>query len=240
MLQHILATAADAANRQFEVLDRISHNVANINTTGYKVKRFEQYLRVDGEVDGIERTDTAQALLQMTKRPLDVGIEGAGYLTVTQSDGTQAYTRDGSFTKSPEGLLITARGDIVGSGIQLPAQYHKVFIQKNGDVQVMDTPVDEPRTVGTLSLVTFANPEALHSIGGNKLIPTEDSGTPQSVDAGVGTLGGEIRQGFLERSNVNMYHQIDQVLRLNASVISNMRVAKFTDDLYRQAVNLRQ
>ena len=240
MLQHIMTTAADAANRQFELLDRISHNVANVNTSGYKVKRFEQYLRVDGEVDGIERTDTSQAILQVTKRPLDVGIEGAGYMPVTQPDGTTAYTRDGSFTKNAEGLLITSRGDIVGSGIQLPASYHKVFIKKNGDVQLVEQPTDEARTIGTIPLVTFTNPEALHSIGGNKLIPTEDSGLPKIAEAGEGAPGGEIRQGTLERSNVNMYYQIDQVLRLNASVISNMRVAKFTDDLYRQAVNLRQ
>lgn len=242
MLQHILHLAADSAMIQFEQLDRISHNVANVNTSGYKNRRFEQYLQVDGVVAGVERRDTSQGSVMLTKRPLDVAIDGPGYIPVTQPDGTVAYTRDGSFVKDADGYLKTVRGDLVGNGIQVPAYYHKIFMADDGAVNVQLNPGDELTNIGKLNLVHFANSEALESIGGNKLIPTADSGQPQSVDlSSNGTqFGGRLRQGYLERANVNMYAQVDQVLRLNASVISNLRVAKFTDDLFRQSVNLRQ
>ncbi len=242
MLQHILHQAADSALIQFNQLDKISNNVANVNTAGYKGQRFEQYLRVDGNIGGVTRTDTAQGAPLMTQRPLDVAIEGPGYLPVTQPDGTTAYTRDGSFTKNADGYLVTVRGDLVGSGIQLPPYYHKVFVHPNGNIKLQLNAGDELNTIGQLKLVAFTNPEGLESIGGNKLIPTTASGPPELLDLGEeGSLAtGNFKQGYLERANISMYHQVDQILRLNASVISNLRVAKYTDDLFRQSVNLRQ
>lgn len=242
MLQHILHLASDSALSQFEQLDRISHNVANVNTVGFKGRRFEQYLQVDGTIAGVERRDVSQGSTVLTKRPLDIAIEGPGYLPVTQADGTVAYTRDGSLLKDAQGYLKTARGDLVGNGIQLPTYYHKVFFAENGAVQVQLNPGDELTNIGQLQLVHFTNAEGLASIGGNKLVPTADSGPAQPIDTGHDGVefGSRFRQGYLERANVNMHDQIDKVLRLNAGVISNLKLAKFTDDLFRQAVNLRQ
>jgi flagellar basal-body rod protein FlgG len=235
MLQHIMKTASDAGNKQFEVLDRVAQNVANVNTTGYKVKRFEQYLRVDGQIDGADRVDHSQGSVMVTKRELDIAIKGQGFLPVTQPDGTIAFTRDGSFTKNSDGYLITQRGDLVGDGIQLPMNYEKLIITGTGEVQVRLAGKMEPQTVGQLKLVNFQNPEGLKSIGYNKLVATAESGPATVIPETKG-----IKQGCIERSNVNMFHQIEQILRLNAGVLSNMRVVKFTDDIYRQAVNLKQ
>lgn len=235
MLHHIMHLAADSANKQFEILDRISHNVANVNTTGYKAKRFEQYLRVDGAIDGVERRDIAQGALMITRRDLDMGIEGDGYFMVTQPDGTVAYTRDGSMMKTHDGYLVTARGDLLGNGIQVPTNYKKLAVMPDGVVKVKVHENEEFQIVGRIRLATFPNAEGLKAIGDNKLVPTHQSGQPQLM-----AHQSELRQGYLERSNVNLHHQIDQILRLNAGVLSNMRIAKFTDDIYRQAVNLRQ
>ncbi len=234
MLDHIIRQAADAGNKQFEKLERVTTNVANLNTTGYKVKRFEQYLSVDGQIDGVERVDTSQGSIMVTRRELDIAIQGDGYIPVTQPDGTIAYTRDGSFSKNSEGFLMTNRGDLVGDGIRLPLNYEKLFITDRGEVQVKLAGKIEPDTLGQIKLVTFANPEGLKSIGYNKLVATGESGEAAEIE----TKG--IRQGSLERANVSMFHQIDHILRLNASVLSNMKIVKFTDDVYRQAVNLRQ
>ena len=234
MLDHIIQQAADAGNKQFEKLERVTTNVANMNTTGYKVKRFEQYLTVDGQIDGVERVDTSQGSIMVTRRELDIAIKGDGYIPVTQPDGTLAYTRDGSFSKNSEGFLMTNRGDLVGDGIKLPLNYEKLFITDTGEVQVKLAGKIEPETLGQIKLVTFANPEALKSIGYNKLLATAESGEATQIE----TKG--IKQGCLERANVSMFHQIDQILRLNAGVLSNMKIVKFTDDVYRQAVNLRQ
>lgn len=234
MLDHIIQQAAAAGNKQFESLDRITTNVANLNTTGYKVKRFEQYLSVDGQIDGVERVDTSQGSLMVTRRELDIAIKGEGYIPVTQPDGTIAYTRDGSFSKNSEGFLMTNRGDLVGDGIKLPLNYEKLIIADNGEVKVKLAGKIEPESLGRIKLVSFANPEALKSIGYNKLVVTSGSGAATEIE----TRG--IKQGSLERANVSVFHQIDHILRLNASVLSNMKIVKFTDDVYRQAVNLRQ
>ncbi|MBK8190022.1 MAG: flagellar hook basal-body protein [Vampirovibrionales bacterium] len=235
MIQNIMTQAVDAANRQFETLDRVAQNVANINTTGYKIKRFEQYIRPGGEVAGVERQDYSQGSLMVSNRELDVAIDGPGFIPVTQPDGVTAFTRDGSFSKNRDGYLVTQYGDLVGEGIQLPVNYDKLQITASGEVKALLPGKLEPTLLGKIKVVNFANPEGLQSAGYNKLLPTEASGEPQPTGENVA-----LKQGMVERANVNVLYQIDQVLRLNAGVLSNMRIAKFTDEIYRQSVNLKQ
>jgi flagellar basal-body rod protein FlgG len=234
MLDNIMKLAATNANRQFEVLEKIAINVANINTTGYKNKRFEQYLTNDNLLNGVTRVDVSQGAIRVTRRQLDVAVDGFGYIPVTQPDGTTAYTRDGSFTLNSQGYIITQRGDIVGSGIQIPVDYSDIQIKADGHVLVRTRKEPEFREVGKISLVRFANPEGLKNIGYNKLVAAPESGEA------IPDNDSQLKQGCVEQANVNVHTQVDQVLRLNAGLISNMRIIKFADDLYRQSVNLRQ
>jgi flagellar basal-body rod protein FlgG len=234
MLDYIMRIASINANKQFESLENISLNVANYNTTGYKAKRFEQYINSAGTLSGTVRVDTAKGDLMLTKNPLDIGVEGFGYIPVTQPDGTTAYTRDGSFTLSNKGMIITNRGDVVGEGITVPINYKQIHIKPDGTVQVQLNHESGFSTIGKIDLVRFANPEKLTAIGENKLLPSKESGEPQLDQDSL------IKQGMLERGNVNIYTQVEQVLRLNAGLISNMRIIKFTDDLYTKAINLKQ
>jgi flagellar basal-body rod protein FlgG len=229
-----MQVAADNGNQHFKILEQIATNVANVNTTGYKAKRFELYLRPDGVLEGDIRTDTANGNVMITKRAMDVAIKTDGYIPVTQPDGTTAYTRDGSFTRNQDGYLSTFRGDLVGPGIQLPANYETLQITQDGTVQTRPKEGAPWEVHGKIPLVTFPNPEGLKTVGGNKLLPTETSGLPAKFD------GGTFVQGSLERANVNPFNQIDSILRLNAGLISNFRIIKFSDDIFRQAVNLRQ
>lgn len=234
MLDMIMKIAAANANKQYESLENVSLNVANYNTTGYKAKRFEQFLTIDDRLDGVSRIDTNKGDLMMTQRELDIGVDGFGYIPVTQPDGTIAYTRDGSFTLNSQGYIVNMRGDIVGEGIKVPIDYEKFQIKADGSVLVKTTQKADFEPLGKINLVKFAVPEKLKSIGYNKLVATDESGTA-APDA-----ESKIKQGFLERANVRIHGQIEQILRLNASLISNMRIIKFADDLYRQSVNLRQ
>ncbi|HEY9687801.1 MAG TPA: flagellar hook basal-body protein [Coleofasciculaceae cyanobacterium] len=235
MIDHIMKLAATNANKQFEVLEQISINVANINTTGYKTKRFEQYLTPDGRLDGSVRVDTAQGNLMLTNNKFDFAVDGFGYIPVTQPDGTVAYTRDGSFTLNSQGYLTTQRGDIIGDGVKVPIDYKDIKIWPDGSIKVrtVNKP-DEDTMIGKLSLVRFPNPEGLKNIGYNKLVANDQSGEP------IEDTDSKVKQGMLERANVFVPGQIDSILRLNAGVIANMRVVKFSDDLFRQAVNLKQ
>jgi flagellar basal-body rod protein FlgG len=165
---------------------------------------------------------------------MDIAINGEGYIPVTQPDGTTAYTRDGSFVLNGKGYLVTPHGDMVGDGIQLPLEIKHVQFKNDGSVWVQTEKTGAFSLIGHIGLVRFANAEKLNSIGYNKLVATSQSGEPVKDTQSL------VKQGFLERSNVNVHMEVEQVLRLNASLISNMRIIKFADQIYQQAVNLRQ
>jgi flagellar basal-body rod protein FlgG len=235
MFQQIMQTASLNANLQFNSLAKVTENVSGMNIPGYKAQRFETYLTPSGVLQGTIRRDMAVGQMMLTKRPLDVAIDGEGYIPVTQPNGQTAYTRDGSLAVNSLGYLVTQFGDMIGNGIQIPVDYDRIEILHDGVIRIYEPAQREPIQVGKLEIVKFRNPEALQGIGYNKFVANKDTGEPLSVQSG--TL---IRQGKLERANVNMYSQIDQMLRLNATVVSNLRIIKFTDDLYRQSVNLTQ
>jgi flagellar basal-body rod protein FlgG len=165
---------------------------------------------------------------------MDVAVSGFGYIPVTQPDGTTAYTRDGSFSLNSQGYIITQRGDIVGGGIQIPVDYSDIQIKPDGGVSVKTKEKPEFEEIGKISMVRFPNSEGLKNIGYNKVVVSAESGEPET------DKDSQLKQGCLEQANVNVHSQIDQVLRLNAGLISNMRIIKFADDLYRQSVNLKQ
>ena len=134
-----------------------------------------------------------------------------------------------------QGFMTTQHGDIIGDGIRVPVDYKEIKLWPDGSVKVktVNKP-DEYQDIGKISLVRFPNPEGLKNIGYNKLSATDAAGSP------VEDTDSKLKQGCLERANVFVPGQIDSILRLNAGVIANMRVVKFSDDLFRQAVNLKQ
>lgn len=235
MFDSIMRLSASNANTQTQALANVSINIANMNTVGYKNKRFEYYLTMDNRLVGQEVTDTAQGNRMLTNRPLDICVEGPGYIPVTQPDGMTAYTRDGSFEVNSQGYIVSKRGDMVGDGIKLPADYKSLHIDEDGKVSVKTSKSGLGYdTIGKIKLVNFRNPAALKDIGYNKLVATNESGEPLKDQES------QIRQHSLERSNTEIHEEVERVLRLNASIISNYRIIKFSDDLYRQSVNLRQ
>jgi flagellar basal-body rod protein FlgG len=234
MIQNIMDQASDASLRQLKPLDAVTVNFANMQTNGYKAHRFEHYLQQDGVMDSVERVDFSQGDLLMTKRQLDMGIKGQGFIPVTQPDGTVAYTRDGSFRTNQDGFLVTNRGDMVGDGIQIPLEYESILVEPTGEVKIRKKGELDPQLLGKITLVNFSNPEGLKQAGDNKLLATAASGAPSITTNAI------FRQGFLEKANFVAFDQIEQVLRLNGVFVANSRMIKFTDDLFRQATSLRQ
>jgi flagellar basal-body rod protein FlgG len=235
MLQGIIYQATQNGQMHMNSLDKVTRNVANYNTTGYKSQRFDLFLGVGDRVTGYTRTDTTLGNPLMTRNELDVAIETPGvYFPVTQADGKVAYTRDGRFSLNKDGYLVTPKGDLIGTGINVPPNYGRLLVYPDGTVMVQPKKEGPRQTIGKLAVVGFRNPEGLESIGDNKLVATPRSGGAYAVEKV------QLAQGKLENSNVDLYEQIDSVMRLNAGVLSNYRVIKYSDDLFRQAANLRQ
>lgn len=234
-LQGIIRKSTNNVTNQWEKLGYIANDLANLNTTGYKGVRFEQMLQEDGYLTGAVRTDHSQGSVRITSNPFDVAIDGAGYIPVFSKTGEVAYTRDGSLKQGKNGYLVTSDDWIVGNGIQIPANCYKFTIKPNGDVIAFDTKDAIGKRIGNIPLVRFACPEELEQAGMNKMIPTEESGEPMLVKEHLC-----FKQNNLENSNVNVYSAVNDMLRMNASMLASTRMMKVVDDMYNKGINIRE
>ncbi len=220
---------------QFEKLGYSSENIANMNTNAYKTVKFEEILNENGYSEGVVRRNNKEGGFQITNNPLDVAIKGSGYIPITNRSGEIFYTRDGQFTLNKEGILTTSQGDIVGSGVKISAESVKVEIKPDGKVYTYQNLYDEPNLVGEIPVVVFDNPQGLKEVGGNKYERTSESGSP--------TLQKDhkkIAQHGVERSNIDIFEQVNEMLRINAQMLAQTSLVTAIDKMYEKAINLRQ
>lgn len=234
-LQGIIRKTTTNMSTEFDRLAYITQNFANVNTNGYKAVRFEDIVDADGSVHGVERVDTKVGDYLITNNPLDIALQGAGYIPVTTPSGEIRYTRDGSFMKNKDGYLVTKTGDLVGSGIQISADCEKVEIRPNGDVYTYKSVIEKPDYVGTIPVVQFENPEALKDVGASEFVATENSGKMKLVIDHQ-----YIKQHGIERANVDVISEIYTVSRINASILASSSLMKAINNMYDQAINLTQ
>src|SRR6188474_2197463 len=214
-----LWTAKSGMEAQQAQLDAISHNLANSATNGYKKSHvvFEdlmyQNLRQAGSNSSEQTTlppayqvglgtravatsrSFSQGNLQQSGNTLDVAVRGSGFFEVQMPDGTNAYTRDGSFQVDSTGKLVTNNGYTVQPGITIPANAQSVSIGNDGTVTVTVPGQTAPQTVGQLQLTNFINPAGLEPKGQNLFTETAASGTPTTGTPGQNGLGA-LQQGF--------------------------------------------
>lgn len=235
-MQAVIRRNINNATMQFERLGYVANNLSNYNTAAYKTVTFEQMLREDGMVDGAIRRNTLQGSIRVSKNPYDIAISGEGYIPVVSPDGEIQYTRDGALKRGANGYLVTVDDWMVGDGIKIPANSYKFEIRPNGDVINYDDKGSLPEKIGTIPIVQFDNPEALEQGHNNKMVYNDESGAPKIVK---GDDNG-IRQYATEVSNVNIYDEINDMMRLNTSMIASMNLMKVADDMYSKAINIRE
>lgn len=245
-------------------IDTISNNLANVNTTGFKKQRVEfkdllyekiqtnQIVDGDGRPTSIEigqgvlTSSTTRSFgvgnMEATNNDLDVAINGPGFFAVKDAKGEIKYTKDGSFklgVDDTSSQLVTAEGyKIQGTGgdIALGENVSKIDISKAGDITITRT-TGEKEVVATLELFSFANPSGLESIGTNLYQGTNAAGTPvssQDIDAG------EIWQGFLESSNVQVVDEMINMITAQRAYEINSKTIQTGDKLLELANNLRR
>ena len=234
-LQGVIRKSINNTTTQFDRLGYIANNFANYSTTGYKAVRFEQMLSEDGSLTGAVRTDYKQGSVQITSNPYDIAITGDGFIPVVSPSGEVQYTRDGSLKVSKDGYLMTNDNWMVGEGIQIPTNIYKLTIKPDGTVTAMDSSKSPERKLGTIPLVQFRNPEGLVQGDNNKVKASDNSG-----EATLVKNHDYIAQNAIELSNTNVYDSVSDMLRLNASMIASLRMAKVVDDMYNKSLNLRQ
>jgi flagellar basal-body rod protein FlgG len=256
-----LYTAASGMSAQQLNLDTIANNLANSSTAGFRQTRLQfqdmlyQNMVTPGAAQSAQTVSAGlqiglgtkssatevimtQGDLSQTNNPLDIAIEGSGFFQVQRPDGTLAYTRAGSFHLNNQGTVVTAAGDLLQPAITIPPNATAVTITPYGQVNATLPGQQNPQQLGQLQLATFANPGGLEAIGGNLFQATLSSGDPVTDNPG-GTQGlGQVQQGYLEGSNVDVVSEFVEMVLAQRAYESNSKVIKAADDMYSQVNNM--
>ena len=250
-------TGLDAQQTRMTVT---SHNLANVNTNGFKKGRavFEDLLYQNVRQVGASTSQDTQAPtglslgtgvrvvatektytqgnLTQTGNALDIAINGRGFFQVLLPDGTLGYTRNGGFQVSSQGELVTSSGYAVQPGIQIPDGTQSVSIGADGVVSVQITGQSTPTQVGSLQLVDFINPAGLQPRGENLLVESAASGAAQTGTPGLNGLG-LLVGGSLESSNVNVVEELVNMIETQRAYEMNSKAIATTDQMLEYVTN---
>jgi flagellar basal-body rod protein FlgG len=172
----------------------------------------------------------AQGTIQQTSNNLDVAIQGNGFFQVTQSDGSTAYTRDGSFQLDNQGRLVTANGLPIANGVTVPANAKNVSIATDGTVTATIPGTTAPQQIGSIILATFINPAGLEPLGQNLFAESPASGQPNTGTPGANGIG-TTTQGFLETSNVNVVQELITMIQTQRAYEMNSKAIQTSDQM---------
>jgi len=253
-----LFTSASGMRAQQLNIDTIANNLANVNTNGFKRTQvaFQDLLYNEVIEPGAEAAEGfqvptgfqigsgvrvagttrifTQGDLEETGRDLDLCIFGRGFFPVSQPDGSTAYTRDGSFCLDSNRRIVTAEGKPLGAGITLPSDATSISIGTDGKVYVLRSGSTEMALAGEIRVVNFPNPSGLKSVGGNLFEQTAASGTPTEHTPGLDGMG-ETRQGYLERSNVEVVTELVRLITAQRAYEISTKSIKVSDDMLSNA-----
>jgi flagellar basal-body rod protein FlgG len=247
----IAKTGLDAQQTRMGVT---SNNLANVNTTGFKRSRasfedllYQQVRQPGGQSSQQTQLPTGlqtgtgvrvvateksfdQGNLAQTGNALDLAINGRGFFQVSLPDGSQAYTRDGSFSIDSQGQLVMSGGYVLQPAIQVPEGAQSITVGNDGTVSVQLAGEAQPVQVGTLSLTDFINPAGLQARGENLYLETAASGPAQTGSPGLNGVG-TLQQGSLESSNVNVVEELVNMIETQRAYEMNAKAISTTDNM---------
>ena len=249
------STAATGMDAQQTMVDVIAHNLANVNTNGFKRSQvnFQDLLylkmrQADREVssgvtapsglevgNGVKIASTARVFspgeLESSGNDLDMAIQGEGFFQVTLPNGELRYTRDGAFQRDANGYIVTANGYQLSPGITIPSDSISIDIGADGTVTAQ-TPAGV-QVVGMVELYRFPNPAGLTAEGENLYRETQASGAAVSGQAGQQGYG-SILSRYLEKSNVQMVNELVNLITAQRGYEINSRCIRTGDNMLQQ------
>ena len=258
-----LYTTATGMRAQQTMVDMIANNIANVNTAGFKKSQasFEDLLYVTLQSPGLAKgagdnpvpigtqigsgtrlNGTTKVFspgtLEITDRQLDVAIDGEGLFAVVLPDGNTGYTRDGAFHLNADGKLVTGQGNILIPEINVPSDLLEISIDPEGRVSGRTAGNPDGSTLfGQITIHRFLNPSGMLAVGANVMRPTEASGQPITAAPGQNGLG-TIKQGFIERSNVQIVNELVNLIVAQRAYEVNSRAIQASDQMLSTATNI--
>jgi flagellar basal-body rod protein FlgG len=259
-MNHSLWIAKTGLDAQQTKLSTIANNLANASTAGFKKSRavFEDLLYQNVRQVGAQssadtqlpsglmlglgvRTVATEKLFNQgnlveTGNAFDMAIEGRGFFEVLMPDGSQAFTRDGSFQVDAQGQMVTSSGYVVQPAITVPEGAQSISVAADGTVSVVIPGSSIATQVGNLQVTDFINPAGLQPLGKNLFAETASSGTPSAGNPGLNGLG-TIMQGFIESSNVNVVEELVNMIETQRAYEINSRAISTSDQMLQFMTN---
>jgi flagellar basal-body rod protein FlgG len=244
-------------------VDVISNNIANMTTSGFKRQRaeFHDLLYQNKLRPGSTSSDAGttvptgmqfglgvglgaiyrlheQGTMKVTENPLDLAITGDGYFQITLPNGDTSYTRSGVFQLNENGEIVNAQGFALQPGITVPQDAEDIIVNNSGEVLVKMPGQVAMANVGQIQIATFINPAGLDGIGDTQFLETDASGAPVVGNPAEDNFG-DIRQGMLENSNVNVVEEITNLIAAQRAYEMNSNVISTSDEMLQTATQLR-
>jgi len=177
---------------------------------------------------GITKVFT-QGNLVNTQNPLDLAIEGLGFLQVTLPNGDIRFTRDGALRQNNVGNLVTTDGFLISPQVTIPQDAVSVLIATDGTVSFTNAQ-GQTSAAGQLTLVRFPNAGGLSAEGRNLFAETASSGTAITATPGLNGTG-MLRQGYQERSNVDVVTELVGLILAQRAYEFNTRAVRTADNM---------
>lgn len=262
MMRSLYTAATGMLGQQMQI-DVTSNNIANVNTIGFKKQRTEfadlfyqvqEYagtstssttLSPTGIEVGLGVRPTAvtklftQGNFQETGNNLDMAITGDGFFQIQLPDGTTAYTRNGAFKVDNAGSVVNSDGYQLIPNIVIPDDATEIAVGTDGTVSVLQGGQTALTQIGQITTADFVNPAGLHSLGDNLYIDTTASGNAIVGTPGLNGLG-QIRQGFVELSNVQLVEEMTDLITGQRAYEANSKAIQTSDDMLQTVNSLKR
>jgi len=232
-MDRLIYTAMTGASGILSRQAAVAHNLANVTTPGYRAEehrlRAVQVLTHNQPpalptrafaVDASTHADFSAGALHYTGNPTDVAVKGRGWIALALPDGSEAYTRNGSFEISENGLLQTKNGIPVqgdGGPLTIPPD-SRVSIERDGTVSVVPASGAQ-NTVNAIGRIKLVNPPEADLVRGADGLFRLKTNEPAPQDDTV-----SLAAGYLENSNVNPVEQMVAMISLARQFEMQMRL----------------
>ena len=219
-----------------------AQNLANVSTTAYKAQNHAfRALPVFGPgtptrtfvVDTTPGSDLSNGAIRSTGRPLDVAVNGDGWIAVQDASGQEAYTRNGSLQVGINNMLVTSNGlPVMGDGgpITIPEDA-EVTIGKDGTITVLTN--NQPNALTAITRIKLVNPPSANIVRGEDGLFRESGGQPVQADADV-----TLASGALEASNVNSVTALIDIIDQSRFFDMQVRLMQKADENETRAVQV--
>ena len=245
-------------------LDVVTHNLANVNTQGYKKRRadfedlmYQIYREPGAPIEGGSVVPTGvqvglgtrvtatpsfmvQGNFQITDGVLDWAIiDDNGFFQVNLGNGNIGYTRGGSWQIDDQGQIVNEDGYLLEPAITIPNDAQEIQLSPTGVVSVRIAGETALQELGQIELARFINPVGLRAIGDRLFVQTDASGEPITGVPGEDGMP-QVRQNVIEMSNVQVVEEMVEMIVAQRAYEANSKGIQTADDLLRIANGLKR